>query len=748
MKGYLFLVFLLVPLFAFGSGKYSAKEWDARVAQLLKTMTLEEKVGQMTQVSLEVIAKTEKGRTVEPLVVDPEKLREAVLKYHVGSILNVGTSAHTPDQWHKIITDIQDAATKETRLKIPVLYGIDAIHGGTYLAGATIFPQPWAMAATWNLDLMKRDGEITAVETRACGIPWNFNPNLDIGRQPLWPRLWETFGEDPYLASAMGRVYVEGQEGEDHNISSDDHVATCPKHYLGYSLPLTGKDRTPAWIPENMLREYAVPTFKAAVEAGASTVMANSSSINGMPVHASYYYLTELLRNQLGFKGMVVSDWADIINLYTRERVAATPKDAVRIAVMAGIDMSMVPLDYSFYDHLIKLVREKSVPMKRIDEAVGRILRVKFALGLFDNAYPKPELKARFATPEHAAVNLEAAREAITLLKNDKDLLPLAKKSRVLVTGPNANRLSVMNGGWTITWQGDREDLYPKDQLTVLRAIEEKIGSDNVTYIPGVSHDKEIDIAAAVAAAENVDAVIACLGEEAYCETPGNITDLNLPQAQLQLVQALQATGKPVVLVLLEGRPRIIRPIVEKTRGILMAYLPGMEGGKAIADVLFGDYNPCGKLPVTYPQHPNDLTLYDHTYAENCNPFCSYLPQWPFGFGLSYTVFKYSDLKLDKTTITSGESVKASVTVTNIGRLAGKEVVQLYLSDLVASLTPAEKRLKGFFKVALQPGESKTISLTLTPQDMSCYNFSGKKVLEPGEFKVTIGSLQELFTVN
>ncbi len=730
---------------AFGQ-RSTNPDFTAQVNKLLAQMTVEEKVGQMTQVTIDVVS-AGMAANGQPHRLDPAKLRTAIINHHVGSILNVMGAAYSLENWHQIITQIQDVATKETRLKIPILYGIDAIHGANYTIGATLFPQHLGMAATWNPALVRREGEITAYEVRASGIPWNFNPVLDIGRQPLWPRLFETFGEDPYLASVMAVAYVKGLQGESNQINQRDKVAACLKHYLGYSFPLTGKDRTPAYIPEIMLREYFLPTFKAAVEAGAHTVMVNSSEINGVPVHASHYYLTELLRDELGFNGFVVSDWSDVINLHVRERVAETPKEAVRQAVLAGIDMSMVPLDFSFYDHLLELVREGAVPMRRIDEAVGRILRVKFALGLFENPYPDKTLRSKFASAEFRAVARQAARESLVLLKNQNNLLPLAPSAKLLVTGPTADKLSVLNSGWTITWQGNEESLYPHEHHTILEALQEKFGKANVTYVPGASFHEEVDVAAAVQAAQAAQAVIVCLGEEAYCETPGNITDLSLPRAQLNLARALQQTGKPVILVLVEGRPRLIREIEEKSAAILAAFLPGMQGGTAIAEVLAGEVNPSGKLPITYPRYPNDLTLYDHKFSENVGEFQVYQPQFPFGFGLSYTTFAYSDLVLDKTKLKPGEALTVSVTVKNTGTRAGQEIVQLYLTDLYASITPHNKRLKRFEKIALAAGESKTVRFVLTPEDFSFIGRDFRPTIESGEFKVTVGPLMQNFTL-
>jgi len=733
-----------MSLFADQPSKPKSAVLDEQVAALLSKMTIEEKVGQMTQVTIDVVAKNDRAAGGWQYL-DPEKLRNAIIKYNVGSILNVAGSAYTIDNWHAIITQIQDVATKQTRLKIPIIYGIDAVHGANYTIDATIFPQNLAMASTWNIELMKKSGEITAHEVRASGIPWNFNPVLDIGRQPLWPRLFETFGEDPHLASVMGVAYVKGLEGEDNDIGRRDKVAACLKHYLGYSFPISGKDRTPAYIPEYLLREKFVPSFETAIDAGAHTVMVNSSEINGVPVHASHYYLTELLREQLGFKGFVVSDWADIINLYARDKVAATPKDAVRQAVMAGVDMSMVPLDFSFYDHLVDLVREGSVLMSRIDEAVGRILRVKLELGLFDSAYPDKKLKEEFASQTSQNFALQAARESIVLLKNQDNLLPLAKSKKILVTGPTATKLASLNGGWTITWQGNDESLYPKNKDNVLQAIEKKFGKANVSYVPGTKFTEEIDIAAAAQAAAQADVVVLCLGEDAYCETPGNINDLTLPAAQVNLVNAIHATGKPLVVLLAEGRPRIIRDIVDKAPAIVAAFLPGMEGGTAIAEVLAGEVNPSGKLPITYPKHVNDFTLYDHKFSEHSSAFQAYDPQFPFGHGLSYTTFSYSDLTLQKTKIRLGEELKVDVTLKNTGIRAGQEVVQLYLTDLVASVTPSMKRLKGFQKIELAPGESTKISFILHQDDLSFIGRDNKPVVEPGEFKVAIKDLSQVF---
>ncbi|MBN2129095.1 MAG: glycoside hydrolase family 3 C-terminal domain-containing protein, partial [Sedimentisphaerales bacterium] len=608
----------------------------------------------------------------------------------------------------------------------------------------TIFPQNIAMGATGNVALMEKAGAITAMETRAAGIPWNFNPVLGLARHPMWPRVFETFGEDPYIASQMGAAYIRNQQGSD--ISSPTRVATCMKHYLGYSMPRSGKDRTPAYIPERELRQVFLKPFAAAVEAGTATCMINSSEINGIPVHASEFYLRTLLRDELGFEGFVVSDWADIENLYTREMVAKDRREAVKMAVMAGIDMSMVPYDYSFTETLLELVAADEVPMKRIDEAVADILRVKFELGLFERPYPRANRAASVGLESSAKVNLQAAREAITLLKNDSGTLPLASGRKVLVTGPSADKLSLMNGGWTFTWQGDNEALYPQDKHTILEAIRDKLGADNVTYVEAVAFDKEIDIASAVAAAGDVDAVVACIGEPTYCETPGNIDDLTMSAPQLKLVTELARTGKPVVLVLVQGRPRVIRPIVDDAEAIVMAYLPGVEGGQAVADVLFGDVNPSGRLPLTYPKFPGGFTTYDHKTSEE-KATKGLNQQWPFGFGLSYTTFAYKGLRLDRSEMTAKVPLTVTLEVTNTGQMAGKHTVQLYLSDLVASVTPPVKVLKRFQKIELEPGQTETVRFELTWDDLAFIGPDNKPTVEPGEFKVHAGELSIAFTV-
>jgi beta-glucosidase len=731
------------------------KDRSAEIEALLAKMTIEEKVGQMTQ--LEIGQITSGGDS--NIQIDAAKLQKVIVDYKVGSILNVNGHALPIDKWWEIIGAVQNASAK-TRLKIPNIYGIDSIHGANYVKGATLFPQEIGMAATWNPLLMQKASEITAMETRAAAIPWSFSPVLDIGRQPLWARFWETFGEDPYLAKVMGASFIRGMEGND--VSGDKNVASCMKHYIGYSFPFSGRDRTTALMPESYLREYFLPTFQAAVKAGSRTVMVNSAEINGIPGHINKYLLTDVLKNELKFDGFIVSDWEDIKKLVTQWKVAKDEKEATMLAINAGIDMSMVPYSLSFTDILLELVKEKKVSMERIDDAVRRILRVKFELGLFENPMPNPAVKSNFGKPEYAQVSLEAARESLVLLKNDKNILPLAKNKKVLVTGPTADSLISLNNGWTWVWQGSEKSLYPKDKMTIQQAIKDKIGGGNFQFVQGTTltqppnttsinttptmFDKEVDVEKAVAQAKNSDVVVLCLGEGSYTETPGNVTDLTLSETQLKFAEKIIATGKPVVLVMVEGRPRIINRIADKVSGILLALNPSSEGGKAISDVLFGDYNPNGKLPFTYPRNPNNYLTYDHKQFEVEETSFGNVatnPQFDFGYGLSYTNFEYSDLKLN---FANGE-VDVSFKLTNKGQRAGKETAILYLRDEVASLTPAGKRVKRFAKISLDAGQSKMLNFKLNNDDLSFIGANNKPVVEAGDFTVMVGNLKGTFTL-
>jgi len=736
-----------------------------RVESLLRQMSVEEKVGQMTQIALQSVS-SRAGTPTVAVQLDSAKLDYAINQRHIGALLNVYNVAMSPEEWRDANQMIARFSAR-AHLKIPVIYGIDAVHGQIYQTRSTIFPQNIAMAATFDRGLMRRASEITAYETRASGIPWNFSPVLDLGRQPLWPRYYETFGEDPYVASQMGVEAVLGYQRDPWpgvssllganasgkpKFTGPVFVAASAKHYLGYSMPLSGKDRTTAWIPERELRELFLPSFRAAINAGIRTVMVNSSDINGIPVHADPKLLTDLLRKELGFTGVVDSDWEDIIRLYKIHGIGKTNKDVVREAVMAGIDMSMVPNEWSFTDDLLALVKEGAVPMSRIDEAVRRILRMKLELGVFENNDPDPAMIANIGAPAFRAVSREAATEAITLLKNDRNLLPLAKSAKVFVTGPTADYAPSMYGGWSFTWQGTERAMYPKEDKTLLAAIREKVGDANVKYVPGAKLNDSLDIAAAVAAVEGSDVAIVALGEDAYAETPGNIDDLTLPQAQLRLARAIEATGVPVVLALYHGRPRIIRDAVDGARAIVTGYETGPYGGEAMAAVLFGDANPSGRLPFSWPRYTGAiLNAYDRARPADIGGTDStnrgYNPEWAFGHGLSYTTFAYSDLKVASPRVAAGDSVRVSVTVTNTGKRAGKEPVLLYVRDLVASVDPPMRRLRRFEKVSLEPGQSKTVSFAVAARELSFVGRDNKLVLEPGAFDAIVGPLTARFEV-
>jgi beta-glucosidase len=708
-----------------------------QVNNLLSQMSLEEKVGQMTQIDFSLIGVIDAQDAKDP--IDTAKLEDAVIKHHVGSILNCPSTpdnkAQPIETWRKMMLQIE-AVTTKTRLKVPVIYGIDAIHGATYTKNSVLFPQAISMAATFNTELSFKEGEITAREVRASGQHWNFAPVMDIGRQPLWPRLWETFGEDVHLATALGTAYINGHQGDDY--SAPTKLPTCLKHYVGYSFPINGKDRTPAWIGERILREYFLPPFEAGVKAGSPTVMVNSAEVDGIPGHANHHYLNTILRDELGFKGFVVSDWEDIKRLYTRDKMATSPKNAVKIAVMAGVDMSMVPFDFSFYDDLLELAKSGEVPLSRIDEAVGRILTVKYQAGLFEPERKQLPVENNFATAEATAINRQAAREAIVLAKNANQILPIKKEANILVTGPTANLLSVMNGGWTITWQGNAEELYPQDKLTVLKAIQKK-SKGKVTYLSGDSRGDEKAIDKVTAEAKHHDVILLCLGEQPYTETVGNIETLALDSGQLELAEAAISTGKPVILVTFGGRPRIITSIANQSAGVLLGFLPGMEGGEAIADIIYGDYNPDAKLPITYPRNTNGITLYDHKPMESFEGNI-YNPLYPFGHGLSYTTFATNGLSVDKSHIKADENATVTVTVKNTGSRSGKETVLLYLHDVAASVTRPNRQLKAFKKIELAPGQTEKLSFTLTPYDLSFIGVDLKRIVEPGEFKVMVGN--------
>ncbi|MCL4105593.1 UNVERIFIED_CONTAM: hypothetical protein GTU68_057468 [Idotea baltica] len=709
-------------------------------------MTLEEKAGQMTQVTMEaLLQKGADGKFVEPFAFNPTLLDSAMRVYRVGSILN--NVGHTMDRatWHRLLKEIHAYEVPDGRPALPVLYGIDAIHGVNYTMGATLFPQQIGLAATWQPSFAEDCGRITAYETRASGIPWNFSPVLGLGRQPLWSRIFETFGEDVLLAREMGKSIVKGYQGDSVD-TNPVQVAACLKHFAGYSMSRTGKDRTPALIPERQLREYFLPVFQDAIDAGGLTVMINSGDVNGIPVHADYEMLTRVLREEMGFKGFAVSDWEDVIFLHTVHKVASSEREAAKMAIMAGMDMSMVPYKFSFSRDVVDLVRSGELPESRVDEAVRRILTVKFKLGLFDNPLPNLEGYDKFGSPEHQASALNAARESITLLKNENDILPLAKGSRVLVAGPAAHSLNALNGAWTHTWQGVDTSYNTKGVSTIYEAMQEVGGAENVSLLNMAYTDSTTP--AIGQAAARADYIVLCVGEMPSTEKPGDIYSLELSEVQKELVRAAARTNKPVVMVMLEGRPRLIADLEPLVDGIVMGYFPGDQGGKALAEVLYGTVNPSGKLPYTYPRFSGDLTHYDYKTSEtrdNKFAFNAINPLYTFGHGLSYTDFAYSNLSLSSDSIVGEDSITIQVKVTNAGQRPGKETVQLYLRDDFASVVPSNRRLRGFEKVELQPEESKTISFTLGADDVRFIGRDNNWVVEPGTYQVMIGSESKAF---
>ena len=729
---------------------------EAKVEALLKKMTLEEKVGQMAQITLDVIGKgKDRFTSYEPFTLDQKEMEKALIQYKIGSVLNTSNNrARTTAVWYDIIGKIQKVAMSGKN-RIPVIYGIDGIHGETYTAGATMFPQEIGQAATFNRKLVREGAEISAYETRASSIPWTFSPQLDLGPDPRFPRQQETFGEDPYLAGELGKAMVKGFEGENNDVSNPFRVATSVKHFLGYQSSISGKDRTPAVISDQALREYHLPPFKAAIDAGAKTIMINSGLINGVPVHANYEILTKMLKEELGFKGLVVTDWGDIENLYARDHVAKNNKDAVRLAINAGIDMSMIAYNYEpFCDDLIALVKEGQVKEERINDAVRRILMVKYDLNLFEKPTTNPKDYPKFGSPAFEKAAYNTAAESITLLKNTDQVLPLSKSLKVLVTGPNANSMRTLNGAWTYSWQGEKVEEFAAKYNTILKAIQRKAGQQNVSYIPGVSYKMDgkyyeeyaDKMDEAVDAAKNADVIVLCLGENTYTETPGNLNDLYISDLQTELAQKLAATGKKIILVLNEGRPRVISKFVNKMAAVLQTYQPGNFGGDALADILYGDVNPSGRLPYTYPQYPNALFTYYHKPSESrsttegvYNYDADYNPQYVFGQGLSYTTFTYSDIKLSSKVLKAGEKLTVAVDITNSGKVNGKESVLLYTSQLVSSpISPDAKRLRAFDKIDLKAGETRTVTFHISPEDLALVMPDLKKVTEPGEFTIQI----------
>ena len=739
----------------------NSNDVDNKINDLLSQMTLQEKVGQMTQINLTVIAKgPNKWTSSFPLMIDNKRARKAIVDYKIGSVLNtINNTAQKPKTWFNTITDIQKYAIDSSRLSIPIIYGIDAIHGTTYTDGATMFPQQITTAASWNPENAYNMALVCAYETRTSGIPWNFSPVLDLGIDPRFPRQFETFGEDPLIVKRFGEAMIKGYQGKDNDVSNKYNIAACIKHFLGYHATISGKDRTPAYIPENVLREYHLPSFKSAIDAGAKTIMINSGLINGIPVHADYNLLTNLLRKELGFEGVILTDWEDINKLYDRDKVAKSKKEATKMAINSGIDMSMVPYDYEeFCNNLIELVEEGEVKMSRIDDAVSKILKLKIELGLFETPVTDYREYDDFGSEKHNQLAYKAASEAITLLKNEENILPIKGKPRILITGPNGNSMRTLNGAWSYSWQGELTDRFASGYNTIYEAFVNTYGNNNVKYVPGVSYKDggtyyemiENSISKAVFEAKRSDYIILCLGETSYTEKPGDLNDLKLHDLQVKLANELSKTEKPIILILNQGRPRLITDIQELMKGIINIYLPGNLGGNALVDIVSGVVNPSGKLPYTYPAFPNSLIPYYYKPSEvqnNSQGAYNYVGKvnnlYDFGYGLSYSDFSYSNFNIDKTEYSRSESIKVSIDVTNNSNIDGKETIQLYTSDLYASLTPDNKRLRDFKKIKINAGITKTIEFILPVTELSFINASNENVVESGLFNIKVGDFNK-----
>ena len=722
---------------------------EAQVEQTLKKLTLEEKIGQMMELVTDLFGANDKNGV---FYIDEHKTDSILSRYKIGSILNApNTCAPTAKQWEKYIAQIQKISMK--RIGIPCVFGLDQNHGSTYTQGGTLFPQNINVAATFNREIARRSAEATAYETRAVSVPWTYSPTVDLGRDARWPRIWENFGEDCYLSSEMGKAMVYGFQGEDPNNIDQYHIATSMKHFMGYGVPWTGKDRTPAYISPADLREKHFAPFLAGLQAGALTVMVNSASVNGVPMHVNKEFLTGWLKEETGWDGVLITDWADINNLYTREMVAKDKKDALRIAINAGIDMIMEPYSCDACGYLVELVKEGKIPMSRIDDACRRVLRMKYRLDLFKNPTQKLKNYPKFGGEEFAKLALEGATESMVLLKNEGNILPLQHGKKILLTGPNANQMRCLNGGWSYTWQGHRADEFAGKYNTIYEAFCNEYGKENVILNQGVTYNEkgkyweenEPQIQEAVAAAKDADVIVACIGENSYTETPGNLTDLWLSENQRNLVKALAQTGKPVILVLNEGRPRLIADIEPLAQGIINILIPGNMGGDALANLVSGKSNFSGKMPYTYPKEINSLANYDFKKSEEVGTMegaydynAKITQQWGFGYGLSYTSYKYSNLKVSQSDFRHGDIIKVSVDVKNTGKVAGKESVLLFSSDLIASVVPDGRRLRAFDKVELQPGETKTMTFELKADDLAFVGWNGKWRLEEGDFKLMI----------
>ena len=730
--------------------------YEEKINNMINQMTIEEKVGQTCQITLDaILQKDSNGKLLDPHTIDQDKLREAIHTFKVGSILNVSDRTFTLDDWHMKLEKI-DNCTDEVPNTIPIIYGIDAIHGANYVQNSTLFPQEIALAASWDTSIAKSMGEVTAYETRASGVFWNFSPVLDLGRQPIWSRFFETLGEDVYLTKTLGRKIVEGYQG--NFPIGKDHVAACLKHYVGYSFPKTGRDRTPSLIPQRSMEELYLPPFKESIDAGAMTIMVNSGDVNGIPGHANKYLLNDILKEKWGFAGFAVSDWEDFIKLHKEHRTDSTIKDAISTGINAGVDMSMVPNnpEYKTYIYsLIELVKEGRVSTDRLDDAVRRILRVKAELGLLDGRKFDKNYYKDFASEKHQKLAYKSAAESITLLKNDNDILPLMKEQSILLIGPAANDLNILNGAWTHTWQGIDKS-YNNNHPTILEQM--KSSFDKVAYFEGsrlyMKNGDEADTIApdfkrAIEAADNYDVAIVCLGELPSTERPGDIYTLDMPDEQKNIVKELSKKGIPIILTLVEGRPKIIRDIEPLCDAVIQTYLPGDHGAKALTDIILGDVNPSGKLPYTYPKYNGVIMTYDYKQSEliNGNTWANdfYEAQWDFGFGLSYTTFEYSNLEIDKKSMSSNDKLTISIDVENTGDISGKEVVQLYLQDHYASITPALKKLVRYCKIQLEPSQKQKVTFTLDKKDLEFYGIENKWISEEGAFSVKINNLSEDF---
>lgn len=723
-----------------GSEKEQLENIELKVTELLSKMTLKEKAGQMVNIGLPAILEGDYWDVREKAVFDKERFEKMIVEYGVGSIHNTPGFLASREEWHQIIKTIQDASIQKTSLGIPVLYGIDNIHGANYVKGSVMFPHQIAQAATWNTALIKKVGAITSYESRSASLPWNFNPNLDVAMNPLWGRIGESFGEDPYLISQMGKAYVDGSQGM--GLGNNGSTAVCLKHFIGYGSGKNGKDRANALIPENSLRQYFLPPFKAAIDQGAMGLMISSNAVNGIPCHINSNYITTILKGEMGFKGVVISDFSDIEFLVEAHLTAKDKRTATKMAVNAGLDMIMNPFDVDVVDFIVDLVQKDEIAMSRIDDAVTRILRLKFLLNLFEKPYSDPKEYADFGTEKHIQENYRVASEAITLLKNKHALLPLDASKKVLVTGYASNSINILNGAWSRTFLGRETKENDPSKLTILAAVTSLVGKENVSFVSGTDYLEDINTSQAVLKAKNVDCIIVCVGEIPATEKSSDINNLELPKAQQQLIAQLSKTGKPIVLVMVQGRPRIIREIEPLVDAVVMGYLPGQEGGRALADVIYGKINPSGKLPYTYPKYTGNMLPYYHkkTDIRDVNwGYNGFYTQYEFGYGLSYTSFKYSNFNLSKDTFNGNDSIQISVQVKNIGKKEGKEVVQLYLKDLIASVSPDSKKLIRFKKINLKAGASKIVKFTIHSTDLEFVGIHNKWIVEEGEFEIMVG---------